>query len=171
MSVLYIDLIQITLYEDVYIITAIVCLSYNNNNNSCDHLGVKVPDSSQCYFHRCLLWLFAKSLSAASSLIRCNHISIQPCYIKHYLWQSGCFFFSFCLFLFPSLSPSFLFLWTSSSCLISPLPFQNMYQRSYTEWTEASSQWEFGLCADFFGETEVQTESGHFKDHWRPCQI
>lgn len=29
MSVLYIDLIQITLYTDVYIITAIVSLSYN----------------------------------------------------------------------------------------------------------------------------------------------
>lgn len=29
MSVLYIDLIQVTLYKDVYIITAIVCLSYS----------------------------------------------------------------------------------------------------------------------------------------------
>lgn len=51
-----------------------------------------LPDSSvYCPYRLNPYWDFLKELSAISSLIRCNYISSELRYIKHYLWRSGIF--------------------------------------------------------------------------------
>lgn len=102
----------------------------NLGNAGIYHLPAQVPDSSSLTpLDVILTGTFYRGLSAISSLIRCNHISSQPCYIKHYFWQSGIFF--------PFLSPSFFPLslnMRNSSSLIFSLSFPNK-PPSQLHWT------------------------------------
>lgn len=97
-----------------------------------------------------LTWTYSKGLSANSGLIRCNHISSQSRYIKHYFCWSGIFFLS--LSPIPhSLSPSLpIWTWDIAPLLYSHFPFQTSLQASYTECSVgASTQWEFSIRQGF----------------------
>lgn len=68
-------------------------------------MPAQVPDSPlYCPSRLHPYWDFLKELSAFSSLIRCNYISSELRYIKHYFWRSGIFFPPLCCFLLLLLS-------------------------------------------------------------------
>ena len=109
-----------------------------------------------------LTWTYSKGLSANSGLIRCNHISSQSRYIKHYSWWSGI------LFLSPSLPhsplpppptpPSLYLNMRHSSSLIFSLSFPNKppIQLHWNVQQEPQFHENFPLNRDFFGWTEDQ---------------